>query len=397
MKRRMIVSISGAVLALLPLQATAANQAPTPEQAVALIESAQRPNRGGFDSATLPQVMAKLRVPGVSVAVVHDFKLVWSKQWGVADVATRVPVTGRTLFQAASMSKPVAAMLSLKAVQLGRFRLDQDINTILKSWKLPDHPYRGGAAVTPRMLMSHSSGMGDGFGFPGYAPGAPLPTMRQMLDGDKPSNVGPVRLTAPAMSVWRYSGGGTQVQQLALTDAMGQPFEQLAVQWLFDPVGMGRSSFAQPLPPALQADAAHAHNWMGTAMDAPWHVYPELAAAGLWTTAEDYARFMMEVQLALAGRSTRVLDQATARNMVTPVGVGSYTVGFEIRQIGQGWYFGHGGSNRGFRSEAIAHVAKGYGVVVMTNGDNGSDLATEIIARVSAAYSWDSLDKPAVR
>lgn len=132
-------------------------------------------------------------------------------------------------------------------------------------------------------------------------------------------------------------------------------------------------------------------------MNAPWHVYPEQAAAGLWTTAADYARFMIEVQKTLAGRSTKVLDRATMQNMITPVGVGSFAVGFQIQQKGEGWYFQHGGSNWGFRSNAIAHVARGYGVVVMTNGDNGTQVANAVIDRVAAAYGWDMLDKPTLR
>ncbi len=395
------MSVRHAIIGLAALALHAAGAAepagPAPAQAIALIEGTQTPDRGGMDGMTLAQIMARFHVPGVSVAVIRDFKVAWSKNWGVADVETGAPVTDDTLFQAASMSKPVAAMVSLKAVQLGRFGLDQDVNTILKSWKLPGSPYGGGLAVTPRMLMSHTSGTGDGFGFPGYDPGAPLPTLPQIFDGAKPSNVGPVRLLRPALSAVQYSGGAVEIEQLALTDAVGKPFAPLAAEWVLTPIGMTHSSFEQPLPPDLQKYTARAHSGAGAGMGPRWHVYPELAAAGLWTTAADYARLMAEVQLTLAGRSTRVLDQATMRNMVSPVGVGPFAVGFQIKQIGQGWYFEHGGANWGFRSEAIAHVAKGYGVVIMTNGDNGNQVAAEIVARVSAAYGWDSLDKPPLR
>jgi CubicO group peptidase (beta-lactamase class C family) len=295
------------------------------------------------------------------------------------------------------MSKPVAAMVSLKAVQLGKFGLDQDINTILKSWTLPGSPYGGGVAVTPRMLMSHTSGTGDGYGFPGYEPGAPLPTQQQILDGLPPSPQGPVRLVRPALTAAQYSGGAVQIEQLALMDAVGQPFARIAHDWVLAPIGMTHSSFEQPLPAAMQAQTARAHGSDGKAMGARWHVYPEQAAAGLWTTARDYALFMIEVQKTLAGRSTTVLDRATMRNMVTPVGVGPFAVGFQIQSKGQGWYFEHGGANWGFRSEAIAHVAKGYGVVIMTNGDGGNAVAAEIVNRVAAAYDWDMLDKPTLR
>jgi hypothetical protein len=132
------------------------------------------------------------------------------------------------------------------------------------------------------------------------------------------------------------------------------------------------------------------------AMDAKWHVYPELEAAGLWTTPTDLAKMAIEVQNAIEGRSS-VLTAASAREMVTPVGVGDFAVGFGIRRLAEGWYFVHGGSNWGFQCDLTAHVRKGYGVAIMTNADSGSPLITELRNRVAAAYNWDSLDKPVPR
>src|SRR5689334_20057121 len=146
------------------------------EQFIKVVEGRQLPNRQGLDPYTLREIMDRFHVPGVSVAVIRDFKVHWAKAWGVADVETSVPVSTETMFQAASMSKPVAAMASLKAVQEGKFELDQDVNTILKSWKIPASPFTPDTPVTPRELMSHTSGTGDGFGFPGYPPSAPVPT-----------------------------------------------------------------------------------------------------------------------------------------------------------------------------------------------------------------------------
>src|SRR5260370_28736287 len=127
---------------------------------IATVEAAQVPDHQGLDSFTLQQMMNRFHGPGVSIAVIKDFKIHWAKGWGVADVETRAPVQVETMFQAPSISQPGAAMASLKAIQDGKFRLDQDINTILKSWKLPGGEFTKNTPVTPRMLMSHTSGTG---------------------------------------------------------------------------------------------------------------------------------------------------------------------------------------------------------------------------------------------
>jgi len=361
---------------------------------IAQIEGAQPGGSGELAPLPLAQVMDKLRVPGVSVAVIKDFQIHWSKAYGIADVVSGAKVDTETLFQAASISKPVAAMAVLKAVQDGRFGLDDDINGILRSWKLPTGEFTASQPVTPRSLLSHTSGLDDGFGFPGYHPAALLPTLVQILDGQKPSNVGSVRLARPPMTAMKYSGGGVTLMQLALTDVLGRSFPEVMQQTVLEPLGMTRSAYEQPLSPDRDRNAARAHGLEGQAMDAKWHVYPELEAAGLWTTPTDLARFLIEVQQSIRGRSNRVLSRAIAQEMVNPVGVGEYAVGLGVAKIGEGWYVGHGGSNWGFRCDMKAHKIKGYGVAVMTNGDRGGRLIEELEQRVESAYHWDALDKP---
>jgi CubicO group peptidase (beta-lactamase class C family) len=359
------------------------------------------PTQTGPSSISDPSfVQGRLKqynVPGVSIAIIKDLKILSTFVYGVADVETKAPVTVDTMFQAASISKPVAAMASLKAVQDGRFMLDQDVNTILTSWKLPEGEFTKERPVTPRMLMSHTSGTGDGFGFPGYAPSAPLPTIPQILDGVPPSNRRAVRLERAPLVGFKYSGGAVMIEQLALMDAVGRPFEEIAREWVLAPIGMTNSTFEQPLPQSRAAHAARAHNGSGARMGDPFHVYPEQAAAGLWTTPTDLAKFAIDVQLALLGRSTRVLSQSMAMEMVTPVGVGPFAIGFQIAKEGEGWYFGHGGSNWGFQCDLVAHRAKGYGAVIMTNGDAGGRLIQELRKVIQKEYGWDALDAPIPR
>jgi CubicO group peptidase (beta-lactamase class C family) len=364
---------------------------------------ARRDTRGAVtgsvsDRSVVEQLMKQFNVPGVSIAIIKDFKVAAAYVYGVADVETGAPVTPETMFQAASISKPVAAMVSLKAVQNGRFTLDQDVNTILKSWKVPDGPFTKERRVTPRSLMSHTSGTGDAFGFPGYAPQAPLPSIPQLLDGvQPPSNLRAVRLERAPLTGYEYSGGAVMIQQLALTDTVGKPFAELARDWVLNPIGMSNSTYEQPLPSPREKQAARAHNRSGARMGDPWHVYPEQAAAGLWTTPTDLAKFAIEVQLALLGRSSRVLSQTTVREMVTPVGVGPFAVGFQVAKDGEGWYFMHGGSNWGFQCDLIAHRVKGYGAAIMTNSDSGGALIGRLRRMIQQEYTWDLLDPPIPR
>ncbi len=360
--------------------------------AQAAIELAQtQPGEDGLGTSTVAELMEEFGVPGVSVAVIQDFKIHWAKAYGVADVETGQLVDIETMFQAASISKPVAAMGVLRAVQDGLFSLDDDINDILDSWTLDGREFTRNRPVTPRTLTSHTSGLGDGFGFPGYDPEQPLPTTVQILEGHELSNVGSVFMEREPMTFYEYSGGGVTVMELALSDVRKRPFVDILQEGVLTPVGMTRSSYAQPISPEHNQNAARAHDNNGDSRGPKWHVYPEHAAAGLWTTPTDLARLIIEVQRSASGESNRVLSQSMIQEMLNPVGVGPFAVGFTVSKIGEGWYFSHGGSNWGFRALMLAHKVKGYGLVVMTNADQGSTVINEISRRIQYTYNWDSV------
>ena len=358
---------------------------------VAIEQTQTQPGEDGLGTRTVAELMEEFGVPGVSVAVIHDFKIHWAKAYGVADVETGQLVDIETMFQAASISKPVAAMGVLRAVQDDLFSLDDDINNILQSWTLDGKEFTRARPVTPRTLTSHTSGLGDGFGFPGYDPEQLLPTIVQILEGHELSNVGRVFMEREPMTFYEYSGGGVTVMELALSDVRSRPFVDLMQDGVLTPIGMTRSSYAQPISPQHNKNAARAHDNNGESRGPKWHVYPEHAAAGLWTTPTDLARFMIEVQLSARGESNRVLSQSMVQEMLNPVGVGPYAVGFSVSKYGEGWYFDHGGSNWGFRALVLAHKVKGYGLVIMTNADQGSTVLHEIRRRIQRTYDWDSL------
>ena len=388
-KLNLIISMGVSLLLCLETPLEAQMSAVSAQAAIELAQT--QPGEDGLGTSTVAELMEEFGVPGVSVAVIQDFKIHWAKAYGVADVETGQLVDIETMFQAASISKPVAAMGVLRAVQDGLFSLDDDINDILDSWTLDGREFTRNRPVTPRSLTSHTSGLGDGFGFPGYDPEQPLPTTVQILEGHELSNVGSVFMEREPMTFYEYSGGGVTVMELALSDVRKRPFVDILQEGVLTPVGMTRSSYAQPISPEHNQNAARAHDNNGDSRGPKWHVYPEHAAAGLWTTPTDLARLIIEVQRSASGESNRVLSQSMIQEMLNPVGVGPFAVGFTVSKIGEGWYFSHGGSNWGFRALMLAHKVKGYGLVVMTNADQGSTVINEISRRIQYTYNWDSV------
>jgi len=330
--------------------------------------------------------MTFYHVPGVSVAVLDGGRITWAKGYGVKDVGTGERVTPETLFQAASISKPVAAAAALRLVEEGVLDLDTPVNEYLKRWKVPENGFTREAPVTLRRILSHTAGL-TVHGFPGYADANLIPTTIQILDGSGPSNTPPVRVDTLPGSLWRYSGGGYTVLQLLLEDVTGNPFPQVLREKVLDPVGMGRSTYEQPLPPEKAKNAASSHLADGTPGDGPWHTYPEMAAAGLWTNPRDLATLAMELQASYHGDRGGVLSPEMTRIMFTPV-LGGYGLGFGVQGEEDEARFSHGGSNYGFKAQFLAFMEGGRGVFVMTNGDQGSALAQEIALSVARAYGW---------
>ncbi len=337
---------------------------------------------------TLADRMTALKVPGVSVAVINGGIVEWAKGYGVVEAGATTPVSTRTLFQAASISKSVAALAALRLVEQGRLTLDEDVNARLTSWKVPENQFTRKDKVNLRRLLSHTAGL-TVHGFGGYPAGAPVPTLLQVLDGLKPANSDAVRVDVAPGSIYRYSGGGYEVSQQLMMDITGRSFPDLMAELVLRPIGMDDSTYEQPLPVWLRGKAASGHRGDGRLLPGLYHTYPEMAAAGLWTTPTDLAKFLIAIEKALEGRST-VLAPATAREM-TAAQKSSYGLGLGIEGTGPAARFSHGGSNEGFRCQMTAFFEGGRGAVVMTNGDQGGRLADEVLRAVAREYGWPAL------
>jgi CubicO group peptidase (beta-lactamase class C family) len=324
-------------------------------------------------------------VPGASIAVIEGNRVAWARGVGVREAEKSAPITPATLFQSASISKPVTATAMLRLVERGALQLDADVNRYLTSWKVPESDLTKKEKVTLRRLASHTAGL-TVHGFQGYAASEPRPTLIQVLNGEPPANSEPVRVDIVPGSTMRYSGGGTVVMQQVLIDVTGKPFPAVMQELVLGPAGMSQSTYEQPLPPALAEGAARAHN-AGEPVPGGWHIYPEMGPAGLWSTPTDVAKWAIHIADARAGRGTTLLSQAMATQMLTAkeneAGLGPFVGG-----SGRGFYFGHGGVNEGFQSELVMYPELGVGAVVMLNGVTSPLLMKEILLALAAEYGW---------
>ncbi len=330
--------------------------------------------------------MARRHVPGLSLAIIQDGRIVSTRSYGVTDPGGSVPVTPTTLFQAGSISKSVAALGALHLVEQGKLDLDRDVNLTLASWKVPANAFTAQKAVTVRELLSHTAGL-TVHGFPGYAVDEPRPTLVQVLDGAAPTNTPAIRVDTTPGVIWRYSGGGYTVLQQMMIDVTGESFPEYMRRTVLAPIGMTSSSYEQPLPPERAALTAGGQYADLKPVKGRWHVYPEMAAAGLWTTPTDLARFAIEVQQAYAGKSSKVISPATARLMLTEVKDGD-GLGLFLQGTGHGLMFNHGGRDEGFDALLIASAETGQGLAVMINANDDSRMVGRIADFVARKYHW---------
>ena len=319
--------------------------------------------------------------PAVSLAYAEGGDVV-TAGWGAAP---------DTLFQAASISKAVTAGLTLHLVADGTLSLDEDITTALRTWSLPSFETTAGTwrpRITLRHLLCHGAGLGV-WGFPGYRRGEPGPTLGDILDGRPPANTAPIRSEGIPGLAAAYSGGGYTVLQQLIEDVAGRPFGDLAAERIFAPLQMESARFEQPLPPELDERVAPAFS-EGRQVEGGWHIYPELAAAGLWCTPTDLVRFAGGIQRAYDGEASAIVPQRLAVEMVTPQMPG-WGLGVSLYGTPEDRYFGHTGGNAGYRCELVASARRGPAAAVMTNSDEGGELVPRLVNQLAVGLGWSAL------
>ena len=338
----------------------------------------------------LLQQMAAYKVNGLTIAVIKDYKIDWAKGYGWADAEEKRPVTIDTRFQAASISKSINSLGILKLVQQGKLNLDADINDYLKTWKFPYDSVSKNKKISLANLLSHTAGLSV-HGFGGYTPGDSIPTLAQILNGTSPANSRAVRSLFEPSKRLKYSGGGTTISQLVLMDITGMRYEDYMKKEVLQPIGMTNSFYDQP-PPAGTKNLATAYN-SGVAVKGKYHIYPEQAAAGLWTTPTDLAKYIIETQLEYEGKSAKVLSQAMMQKRLTHYIDSNVALGvFLVKKSGD-VYFNHNGGNEGFLCTSYGSLKGGNGVVVMINANDFS-IINEVVNSVATVYNWKDFYQP---
>ena len=331
--------------------------------------------------------MQRYGVPAVSIAVIDGGRLAWARTYGVLEAGGSRRADTATLFQAGSISKAITAVAALSLVDAGVLSLDEDVNQQLVSWKIPANEWTRSKPVTLRRLLSHGAGINVP-SYPGYRAGEPVPTLRQVLDGARLTNTPPVRVEIAPGTEWRYSGGGFTVVQELIVEASGRSFADVLKETVLGPAGMTATLAQQPLTSRRAGNAAVGQS-AGAPVAGRWRVYPELAAAGLWSTASDLARFGVAVLRAIRGETGALLKPGTARELATRQ-IGDWGLGFALgggTGAGDSATVGHDGSTVGYIARLRLLPATGQGVAIMTNGESEA-LLDEIERAVAREYAW---------
>jgi CubicO group peptidase (beta-lactamase class C family) len=329
----------------------------------------------------LREAMAECHTPGLSIARVDGGVIAETMGAGVLHTGSDAAVTERTRFQAGSISKSIAAACALRLVADGRLDLDEDVNTRLRSWRIPTND-GWTPRVSLRQLLAHTAGT-TVEGYIGYPQGTPVPSLVDVLDGR--GNSMPVVVAGLPGVRYRYSGGGYSVMQQLLVDVTEQDFPTLADELVLRPLGMGDSTFLQSSADELagqaaSGQAASGHHPGPVPIPGHWHSYPEMAAAGLWSTAPDLARFFLSIRASLLGERGALLPQSIAEQMATPAtSARPYGLGLQVAPAGEPRLIGNDGNTQGYENHAELSVDSGQGVVVMTNGYYGRALIHQVL------------------
>ncbi|MBQ0984632.1 amino acid adenylation domain-containing protein [Streptomyces sp. F63] len=328
--------------------------------------------------------LADDKVPGASLAVIEGGELVAVEHHGVRTSGGDEPVTDGTVFQVGSLSKLITAVGAVRLAEQGLVDLDEDVTRYLRSWTVPD-----GTVITLRGLLGHTAGLAP-TPSAGQPRGDTLADLPGLLSGRRPDLHPPVRAELAPGSVFRKANVHFSVVQQVLMDVTGEHFDALMRRTVLDPFGMTASSFDQSFPEQPDRPAASGHDEDGRPLPGGWRLWPDTAAAGLWTTATDVAKALLEVRRAYLGRPAALIGRDTARGLLAPQHPHSgYGLGTVVDDLGDDVQFGHGGAGAGYHALAMCRIGAGTGFVVLTNGEAGAGVARRCVRLLEPVRTAD--------
>jgi CubicO group peptidase (beta-lactamase class C family) len=334
--------------------------------------------------AAIQQQMSAAKIPGVSVAVIKDKKIIFSQAYGIADQRTQKPVTQDSLFTIASVSKTVTGTALMKLYEQGKFKLDDDINLYLPfPVRNPAFPDK---AITFRMLLTHTSSIQDG---PSYeanytlrsAPGSqdsPIALgdylSAYFTPGGKYYDAEKNFLKTAPGTTHEYSNVGFGLLGYLIETISQQPFDQFCQVQVFTPLGMSSTRwFFRDVDQNRMAVPTTYSWWQRAYQPIGFYGYPTYPDGALKTSPTEYARLMalyMYQGKTLDGKP--YLQESTVAEMLKP------QLGPESEQIGLVWFLGntiqHTGGDPGIITLAGFNPKKDLGIILFTNGDGGGDL-----------------------
>ncbi len=344
--------------------------------------------------SSISDKMSEYNIPGLSLAIINQGKIEWTDIYKNANFPEEQHLNCSSIFQTASLSKPVTFLAALRMQSAGEIDLDENIQKYLKDFVLPHGKQTKENPVTFRNIFSHTSGISAG-GYEGYARNRSIPSDLDILRGSEGVNTPAIEVSTPPNETLAYSGGGYTLAELALQDIYNDEFSNIMKKWILEPVGMQNSEFTQPLPDSKGNQVAKGHTQSGDVLDGGWRNHPEQAAAGLWSNATDMAKFLIEIYKAYQGRSS-LFTQSDIQSIIKHERDG-HVYGFILNRTGNDVSITHYGGNVGYRTGMTISLTSGNGLVYLTNSDNGGALGNELLLSASRVYDWQHFKQTNVR
>lgn len=335
--------------------------------------------------STIENKMSAYNIPALSLAVISQGKIEWADIYQNANFTEEQKLDCSSIFQAASLSKPVTFMAAVRMHAAGEIDLDKNIQNYLKDFVLPQGKQTAENPVTFRNIFSHTSGIISG-GYQGYAKELPLPSDLDILRGSAGVNSPAINVITPPNETIAYSGGAYTLAELALQDIYIDEFSSIMKKWILEPAGMNHSEFTQPLPVSKSNQVAKGYTQSGIVLDGGWRNYPQQAAAGLWSNSIDMAKFLIEIYKAYQGKSS-IFSQSDIKSIISHERDG-HVYGFILNRSGDDISITHYGGNEGYRTGMTISLTSGNGLVYLINSDNGGALGNELLLSTSQVYSW---------